>query len=70
MENEDIGHVSYWASMYSLVAQVRAIDARLEGMRVENHARFVNHEALAYTEEAFENMACELDQIAELLGNI
>jgi len=68
MCNTDIGHVSYWGTMWSGVARMKAIEARLEGMKIYNHSRLSQGKTEAYDEVAFEQIAQEFDAIAEWLA--
>jgi hypothetical protein len=67
---EDIGHVSYWARMYSLKAQVDACLVRAMGMQAENMARQSRGEAMAYNDDSFMIEARAIDSMAEMLCRI
>ena len=67
---DNIGHVSWWAKMHSLVAKMKAIEAEIEGMKALNAERIQNGHTPAYDEVAFGNVADELIEIAEELEKI
>ncbi len=68
--NEDIGHVTYWARMYSLVAKMEAIKTRVIGMEAFNKFRFMQGDIQGYGESEFDAAENELLKISEELTKI
>lgn len=62
------GTVRMQAKMFSLVAQLNAEQAYLEGMKAANEQRAARGEALAYDEPAFIDVAERMETISNRLA--
>lgn len=67
---QDIGHVSYWARLYSLKAACDAINARILGMQAFNQERLRHGDASGYGEAQFCEMADQLDRLSAEFAKI
>jgi len=67
---ENIGHVSWWARMFSLKSQIDAMYVRALGMQAENMARESRGEAMAYSDSAFNDLANSMDSLAHMMAQI
>ena len=63
----DEGSVRMQASMYALVAEMNAIQARIEGMKAENQQRESLCQSVAWNDEAFFAQQDKLEKIADRL---
>lgn len=61
------GTVRQAAQMYSLVAEMKAIEISVEGMKTLNSQRLSNSLSIAYSEDAFESSASDMREIANRL---
>lgn len=67
---EDIGHVTWWAKMYSLVAKMEAIKVRIAGMETFNRFRAIQGYTEGYSESEFYTAERELMELSEELAKI
>lgn len=49
-----------------LLLQAQAVLVRVEGMKAENSQREHRGESMAYTEDDFEDKACEIDDVIKM----
>lgn len=55
------------AQMWAIVAEMRAVEAQVEGMKAENQARMSCGHALAYNEGDFVGASSDLQNLANRL---
>jgi len=70
MCESDIGHVAWWAKMYSLVAKMESLRIRALGMEAFNRFRAMQGFTEGYGQEEFEVIANEIEKISLDLAKI
>ena len=65
----DEGNIRFNAIVYSLIAEMHSVIAKIEAMKAANMERMRDGYALAYIEENFENEQKRLEHISKELRN-